>query len=269
MQHMSRSDLRITLVQTPLQWEDPQRNLIHFDKLLDSVGAGETDLVVLPEMFNTGFTMNASAMAEKPMGETAAWMSQKAHQLNASVVGSIITHEENRFYNRLYFFHPAGTFATYDKKHLFRMAGEDQVFAAGSGKTIVDIKGWKILPLICYDLRFPVWSRNCENYDVLVYIASWPSRRSYAWRQLLVARAIENLSFVAAVNRTGYDGNGIPFQGDSMLVQPDGHVLFDAGTAHTVIKTVVLSDQMISSFRNEFPAYLDADRFQILPSSNQ
>lgn len=259
------TSLRVSLVQVATRWEDPSANHADIERLTETL-AGRTDVVVLPEMFATGFSMQPERLAEPVMGPTAQWMQQQARRLDAAVVGSIITVDSGRHYNRLHWVQPDGVVATYDKRHLFRMGGEDRHYAPGRQALVVDWRGLRIAPLVCYDLRFPVWSRRREgqDYDALIYIASWPSARRHAWRSLLVARAIENQSFVIGVNRTGEDGNGVPHAGDSVVHDFLGEPLVELGSA-TGVATTVLELDALQAFRKRFPAQLDADRFTLEP----
>lgn len=257
--------LRVTLIQSKLDWHDAGANRRRFEQLIAPLG-GETDLIVLPEMFTTGFTMKPEEAAEPANGASVAWMSEMASRTNACITGSIATSENGNFFNRLIWMRPDGTHVAYDKRHLFRMAREHHHYAAGRGKSIVELHGWKVLPLVCYDLRFPVWSRNQiggeGEYDMLVYVANWPARRRYAWQTLLKARAIENLSYCIGVNRVGQDGAGIEYSGDSMALDYLGQPLFDE-TPGEFVKTVTLDRAGLEEFRKKFPAHLDADGFQL------
>jgi len=255
-------DLRVTLVQTQLHWQDAAANRSMFsDKL--AAAAPQTDLIVLPEMFTTGFSMAAGMLAEKAGGPTLGWMQQEAQRHRAVITGSVIVTEQGQYYNRLYWVRPDGSYATYDKRHLFRMAKEHHTYTAGKERLLVELNGWNICPLVCYDLRFPVWSRNAGNgYDVLLYVANWPQARSLAWRTLLQARAIENLAYVLGVNRIGTDGNNHPYSGDSAVVHPKGHHLLETSQAEG-IHTLTLSRQELTSFREAFPAHRDADAFNL------
>src|SRR5680860_28794 len=219
--------LNIAAIQTQLYWEDRESNLNHLQKMMKNLEDETLDLVILPEMFTSGFTMNAAKCAEKEEGVTLDWMRKQAVLLESAITGSIIIEEDNQYYNRLYFVWPDGKYASYDKRHTFSYAGEDQVFSRGHKRLIVDYKGWKICPLICYDLRFPVWSRNTEEFDLLIYVANWPESRTQAWDTLLSARAIENLCYTIGVNRIGQDGNGISYVGHSSAYDPQGQT-----TAH-------------------------------------
>ena len=254
--------LRVTLVQTELQWQDPAGNrhrlAAHFRGLL-----GHTDLVVLPEMFSTGFSMDAAALAEDMDGPTVGWMREEAAALGCVVTGSLIVREAGHCRNRLIWARPDGTVEHYDKRHLFRVAGEQDHYAAGTRRLVVDLKGWRVCPMICYDLRFPVWSRNRDDYDLLLYVANWPQRRAHAWSALLRARAIENLSYVVGVNRIGKDGNGASYSGDSVALDYLGQPLSSEGGGDRV-ETAVLDLESLQSYRASFPAHLDADRFELL-----
>ncbi len=261
-------DLRITIIQSDIHWEDIGANLASFEEKIWQVGQS-TDVIVLPEMFTTGFSMMANRLAEHTNMRTFKWMKQMADQTGALILGSFISNVHDRFYNRLLWMEPGGNFKTYDKRHLFRMAEEQQVYAQGESLLIGHWKGWRICPLICYDLRFPVWSRNRWNpslkklsYDVLVYVANWPTVRSNAWETLLRARAIENLSYAVGVNRVGIDGNGIEYNGQSSIIGPKGDTIFTVEGMES-IKTIELSSNALQAYRDRFPAYLDADDFTV------
>lgn len=257
--------MRLTLVQTALHWQDPTANRAMLEERLFNLPE-TTDLIVLPEMFTTGFTMDAAAVAEPMNLTTFRWLRQMAQQTNAAVTGSYVVREGNAFMNRLIWMEPDGTFAQYDKRHLFRMAGEDKTYAAGTSRLIRTWRGWRICPLICYDLRFPVWSRNKViapdqlDYDLLLYVANWPAPRQTAWDTLLQARAIENLSYVAGVNRVGTDGNGHPYRGGTALIDFKGEVLSRQHDTETITQQALSIDEL-TAFRARFPAYLDADSF--------
>jgi predicted amidohydrolase len=255
-------NLTVTLIQTPLHWESASANRAMLEEKIWSINQ-PTDLIILPEMFTTGFSMNAAALAEVMNFETFKWMKQMASQTGAVVVGSVIIKEGSAYYNRLIWMRPDGTYESYDKRHLFRMAEEDKVYTSGEKKIIPVLKGWKILPLICYDLRFPVWSRNKNNgYDLLVYVANWPGVRSHAWNTLLKARAIENISYVAGVNRVGEDGKGLTYSGDSAVIDFKGETIFNAADKDCV-QTIQLDAGLLQNFREKFPAHLDSDAFNI------
>ncbi|WP_028981354.1 amidohydrolase [Sporocytophaga myxococcoides] len=255
-------DLKITLVQTPLFWKNSGANLAMLEEKLWQMKE-QSDLIILPEMFTTGFSMDAAELAE-PMNLTAfKWMKQMAAQKKAVITGSVIIKEGDKFHNRLIWMEPDGSFDAYDKRHLFRMAGEDKVYTAGIKKLIKEIKGWKICPLVCYDLRFPVFSRNRQNeYDLLIYVANWPAARNVAWKTLLRARAIENISYVAGVNRIGTDGKDLEYSGDSAVIGPVGEYIEELNDREE-LKTITLSAEHLNAFRQKFPAHLDADSFEL------
>lgn len=259
--------MNISLLQPDLYWHDPVANRAMLEERIFSL-PNPTDLIVLPEMFTTGFTMEASAVAE-PMGLTTfRWLKQMAAQTGAVVTGSYVVQEKGNFFNRLIWMQPDGQFDTYDKRHLFRMAGEDTIYTAGTQRIVKEWKGWRICPLVCYDLRFPVWSRNTRSdsspfeYDLLLYVANWPAARRNAWNVLLQARAIENLSYVVGVNRVGTDGNGHPYSGDSTVIDCKGDVLFRQSDTEIVHQQTLSLDEL-RAFRARFPANLDADEFTI------
>ncbi|WP_373330957.1 amidohydrolase [Salmonirosea aquatica] len=258
------SNLSVALIQTDLVWEDVTANLAVLEEKLASLSEA-ADVIVLPEMFSTGFSMDAPALAEVMNTTTTRWMKLIAAQTQALVIGSFQVKEEGTYYNRLLCVRPDGTYEVYDKRHLFRMGAEHEVFKAGSQRLIVDWKGWRICPLVCYDLRFPVWSRqNSQNlYDLLLYVANWPAARSYAWNTLLRARAIENLCYVVGVNRIGTDGNGIDHRGGSIVVDFLGEVSTDLGEAESE-KVVHLAKEPLEKYRQRFPAHLDADDFSLV-----
>ena len=254
--------LRVTMVQTELAWQDPAANrhrlATHFRGLI-----GHTDLVVLPEMFSTGFSMDAESLAEDMDGPTVGWMREEAAALGCVITGRLIVREQGRCYNRLVWARPDGTTGHYDKRHLFRIANEQDHYAPGSRRLVVELKGWRVCPLICYDLRFPVWSRSRDDYDLLLYVANWPQRRAHAWSTLLKARAIENLSYVVGVNRIGKDGNGVSYAGDSVALDFLGQPLSSEGGGDRV-ETAVLDLESLRAYRQSFPAHVDADRFELV-----
>ena len=255
------ANLRVTMIQADLAWQDPatnRRNLAaHFRGL-----AGHTDLIVLPEMFTTGFSMAASSLAETMAGATVGWLREEAAAIGCAITGSLIVEEGGRHYNRLVWATPDGGCAHYDKRHLFRMAREQEHYAAGDRRLVVELKGWRLCPLVCYDLRFPVWSRSRGDYDVLLYVANWPSRRRSAWSALLRARAIENVCYVVGVNRVGKDGNGASYSGDSVALDFLGQVL-GGDRDGDFVETVVLDRESLATFRRDFPVHLDADDFEL------
>jgi len=262
-------DLRVTIVQSELHWEDKDKNLEMFDKLL-SGQKGKTDLIVLPEMFTTGFTMNTKAMAESTPGLTLEWMKQKAAETDAVITGSIIAEEVGKYFNRLLWVNPDGSWEKYDKRHLFTMVGEDQYFTAGTERLVVEYKGWKILPLVCYDLRFPVWARNKKQadgqpeYNVMIYVANWPEARKQPWKKLLLARAIENQAFVIAANRVGMDRKDITYSGDSAVIDPYGEYLAESEPGKEQLLHTTISYQTLIDFRKKFPVLNDGDGFELL-----
>ena len=253
------SDLRISTVQTHLIWENRKANLSRFDQLLQPL-ADMTDLVVLPEMFTTGFSMKAAALAEPMDGPSVEWMARQAEKLRAVVTGSLIISEKKHYYNRLVWMHPNGQCEYYDKRHLFTLAKEQESYTAGTQKLIVDYKGWKICPLVCYDLRFPAWSRNLEDYDLLIYVANWPTPRRHHWQSLLVARAIENQCYVVGVNREGTDENGWNFSGDTAIIDYGGNHRYQVADTEAVF-TSTLSLEEQQNFRQRFQFLPDRDDF--------
>ena len=256
------SDLTVTLVQTALHWQNSAQNRQMLEDKIRQINR-ETDLVILPEMFTTGFTMEAPKFAEDMEGPTIQWMKELSGQLKIHLTGSLIIKENNHYFNRLIWATETGKIVFYDKRHLFRMAGEHKVYSAGNQIVTIELKGWQIRPFICYDLRFPVWSRNVRlAYDVAVYIANWPERRRHAWRTLLQARAAENQAYVIGVNRTGVDGLGIRYSGDSMVVDPVGNILNDLKNEEQVL-TCKLARTQLEQFREKFPTWKDADEFHL------
>ena len=256
--------LRVTLVQQPLVWSEPAANRERFAALLGSL-AGSTDLVVLPETFTTGFSMEAERLGEPAGGPTAVWLGDLAQELDAAITGSVITADGGRYYNRLLWAEPgSGPPCHYDKRHLFRMAREHQHFSPGTAAWTVPWRGFNICPLVCYDLRFPVFSRRRAglDYELLLYVANWPAPRALAWRTLLRARAIENQAYVVGVNRVGADGHGIAYAGDSAAIDYLGSPLAELG-AEPAFVTVELDAGPLHTFREKFPAHLDADRFTL------
>jgi len=259
--------LEITVIQTHLIWENIDENISHFDRLIDTI-SGSTDVIILPEMFSTGFSMNIS-IAESMGGKSMKWLSRKAAEKNAAICGSLMIEENGKFYNRFIWMNPDGTSQTYNKRHCFRMANEHNYFTPGDEKIIIDYKGFKICPMVCYDLRFPVWSRNkiVDNeyaYDILLYVANWPERREFAWQQLLIARAVENLSFVVGVNRVGKDGFDIDYSGQSAIINMLGQKLTSLQSHKTAIETITINKTELQKYREQFPAHLDADAFEIV-----
>jgi len=251
-------DLTVSFVQTELFWEDIPANLAMLDLKMKDI-TEKTDIIVLPEMFSTGFTMNAERLAESMEGAAAAWIAARAKQKNAHILGSAIIEEDQKYFNRLLWARPDGGILTYDKKHLFRMAGEHRVFSAGNSHLTVEVHGWKLRPFICYDLRFPAWCRNIDNrYDAAIYIANWPARRAPHWKLLLAARAVENQCYVIGVNRVGDDGKGFAFSGDSSVIDPMGNILYTYADVSRVC-TVKLCYDRLKEYRETFAAWQDAD----------
>jgi omega-amidase len=265
------SSLNFTLIQSHLHWEDPVKNLSLLEEKINSI-PDKTEIVVLPEMFSTGFSMRPQVLAEPMSGPSVAWMKKTAAQKKIILTGSLIIEENGHYYNRLLWVLPDGNLGYYDKRHRFAYAGEDQHYTAGKKRLIAQVKGWKINLLVCYDLRFPVWARqqvhNAPEYDVLLYVANWPERRSHAWKTLLNARAIENQCYTIGVNRVGEDGNGIYHSGDSMVIDPLGNTLYH-GKDKEDIFTITLEKEMLEETRQKFPFWKDADHFQILPDEEQ
>lgn len=254
-------NLRVTLLQADLAWENKTANLLRFNEKLATIGTS-TDLIVLPEMFTTGFSMNAVQMAESTQSATLEHLHRWAAAADAVVTGSFIAEENGKYFNRLVWMRPDGTYQLYDKKHLFTYAEEHLTYTAGTEKLIVELQGWKICPLICYDLRFPVWSRNTEDYDLLIYVANFPARRAEAWKSLLIARAIENQVYTIGVNRVGTDGKDIYYSGDSSLIDFEGKTLYRASHIEDTF-TAELSYAEQQSFRSRFAFLNDRDGFTI------
>ena len=262
--------MRVSIVQTSLHWENPAANRAMFTQKLASL-RGNTDLVVLPEMFTSGFSMNVESLAEPMTGPTMDWLAKLSRDLNAAITGSFICEEEGRFFNRLIFMRPDGQIDFYDKKHLFSLATENEHFTAGKKRITVEWQGWRICPLICYDLRFPAWSRNTMGsfvnghtpyYDVLIYVANWPNRRAHHWRSLLTARAIENQSFVVGVNIAGADGNNFEYSGDSAIIDYSGQALAQIPDGKEDIITLELSLENLQLYRQQLPFLADMDKFE-------
>ncbi|NPA67931.1 MAG: amidohydrolase [Chlorobi bacterium] len=253
--------LTVTVIQSDLVWENVKANLDNFTKIILSDDK-ETDLIILPEMFAYGFSMNPEKFAPY-RDEITGKMLEFAKHKSAVVTGSVITGENGTYFNTLVWMQPDGTYKTYNKRHLFSFAGEDKHYTKGKTSLITELKGWKIKPLICYDLRFPVWSRNKNDYDLLLYVANWPERRADAWKTLLKARAIENLSYVIGVNRVGYDGNDVYHSGDSAVFDAKGNRIDNIPSGKKHIETITLNLDELKKFRKKFPAAKDADDFTI------
>ncbi len=252
------STLKITVLQQPLEWMDGAANLRFFDELL--AGIDGRDLIILPEMFTTGFAMEA-AKSSLPEAQVVSWLQAKAKVAHAMVAGSAALQTEKGAVNRFLLVEPNGTVHHYDKRHLFRMAGEHEHYLAGERREIIEWRGWRILPQVCYDLRFPVFSRNQNDYDLALYVANWPAPRALHWQALLQARAIENQAYVAGCNRVGTDGNGHQYSGDSRIISPQGEILA-AGEPHQPARLDAdLSLEKVREYREKFPAWRDADSF--------
>jgi omega-amidase len=254
--------MNITVIQPDIAWEDKSFNFSNLSRLILPL-FNKTDIVILPEMFNTGFSMNPAKLCESPDGETFLWMKSIADKGNIGLCGSYIVKEDMNFFNRWVFVSPENDVVHYDKRHLFGVGGEDKLFSAGKSRLIFSFRGVKISSYICYDLRFPVWSRNTEGSDLIIYCANWPLSRQNAWNTLLRARAIENQCFVAGSNRTGTDGEGIIYSGDSMILGPGGEVIATAGSEinHSVSSEISLG--VLHNFRKKFPVLNDADKFNL------
>lgn len=267
---MTMEPLRVSLVQAATRWHDAPANREYYASLVRQVG--RSDLIVLPETFLSGFSNDTRSAAESMDGEGVAWLRALASEVDAVICGSLAIRENDVVYNRLLWVRPDGSFEQYDKRHLFRMAGEHTRYGGGSERLIVTLKGWRILPQVCYDLRFPVWLRNRRlesaaggmDYDLALFVANWPAARRQPWRTLLRARAIENLSCVIGVNRVGVDGNDIPYAGDSAVIDPVGEPLVELGAQEQVV-TVMLDPAPLLAHRERFPAWMDADAFSLNP----
>ncbi|MDB5139333.1 MAG: (R)-stereoselective amidase [Mucilaginibacter sp.] len=256
-------NLKITLFQGYLFWENIDRNLQNIALRLSGIRE-KTNLIILPEMFNTGFSMEADKLAEPMSGKTMKWMHTIASQYDCVITGSIIIKENQKYYNRLIWMRADGTYECYDKRHLFALGKENETYTAGSKKLIVELKGWKICPMICYDLRFPVWQRNVnEEYDLLLIVANWPERRSLHWRSLIPARAIENQAYVIGLNRVGHDGNEIYHSGDSTCIDPNGKVVYYKRDEEDLYTFPVIADE-VKKTRRALPFLKDMDEFKIL-----
>ena len=257
-----KNELHVVGIQADLVWENPSENLKYFeDKITDLPTT--TDLVVLPEMFTTGFTMHPNNVAESMNGSSITWMKRLAQKFDFAITGSLVIREDNKFYNRLVFVHPSGKINTYDKRHSFTLAGEHKVYTSGKEILTIDYKGWKIRPLICYDLRFPVWARNTENYDLLIYMANWPITRIKAWDTLLKARAIENMSYTIGINRTGFDANNYQYSGGSIIVDFLGEELSSLVENKIGTTSAILKKENQDKVREKLGFLSDKDAFNI------
>jgi predicted amidohydrolase len=256
-----KNELTVAIVQTDLVWENPETNRKHIKEKVSAIH--DADLIILPEMFTSGFTMNASAVAETMDGESIIWLKKLAKEKQAAITGSLVIFENDNYYNRLVFIEPSGKLTHYDKRHTFTLAGEQKIYTAGTEKITIDYKGWKICPLICYDLRFPVWARNTENYDLLLYVANWPKIRISAWDALLKARAIENMSYCIGVNRVGLDGNKHEYTGHSSAYDVIGQRLDNIPESKETIEIINLEKKLIAKYRKKLGFLNDRDNFSL------
>lgn len=253
--------MKIAIIQAPLVWENPEKNRKYFEEKIKSIQE-EIDLVVLPEMFSTGFTMHPENVSETMDGETLSLLKSLAKAKNTAITGSLIIRENGKFYNRLVFVFSSGEIRSYDKRHLFSLAGEEKIYASGTEKLIVEYKGWKICPLVCYDLRFPVFSRNVEDYDLLLYVANWPTQRIQAWDILLKARAVENMAYVIGVNRIGLDGNNHAYSGHSQVVDFLGNYLLEPQISEEIVIVDLDKNKMLEA-RQKLGFLKDRDTFSL------
>lgn len=256
------NDLKVALIQTDLAWENPEANRKLFSQKINAISE-DIDLIILPEMFTSGFTMNASKVAETMTGITVSWMQNLSKEHHTAITGSVVITENNVFYNRLLFVSPDGGIQYYDKKHTFTLAHEHKTYKAGSKQLVVTYKGWTIKPLVCYDLRFPVWARNTEDYDLLLYVANWPKVRVTAWDALLKARAIENMSYCIGVNRVGLDGNGFEYCGHTAAYDVLGERLDTIPSGKDLTEIVTLSKDHITKYREKLGFLKDRDGFSL------
>jgi len=252
--------INVTLIQSDIIWEDRISNLKKYQEKLNQIES--TDLIILPEMFTTGFSMSPKDISENMNGETIQWMKQNANKMNSAISGSIIIEEDGKYFNRFIWVNPDGSIHHYDKRHLFSFAGENENYTAGNEKIIIEYKGWKICPLICYDLRFPVWSRNSEDYDLLIYVANWPDKRKSAWKSLLTARAIENQCYVIGVNRVGEDSKNY-YSGDSSLINALGETLYTNSHIEEIYSNTI-SKYDLNKVRTQLPFLNDKDNYKII-----
>jgi predicted amidohydrolase len=262
------ANIIISMIQADLIWENKEANLINFEDKIKKLSS-KTHVVILPEMFNTGFSMNSQLLGEKMDGQTVSWMRRICIENRIILTGSLIIEEDGSFYNRMIWMMPNGQLGYYNKRHLFGFAGEDKHFCGGTQRMITSVNGWRFNLQVCYDLRFPVWSRqqirenNEPEFDVLIYVANWPEQRAHAWRSLLTARAIENQSYVFGVNRIGQDGNNLTYAGDSLAIDPLGQILNEPSNSENIF-TIELKSEFIKEVRARFPFIKDADSFSII-----
>lgn len=259
---MEQSELSVTLIQTALYWEQPDKNIASLTKKINAI-EGKTDLIVLPEMFTTGFSMNPVSVAEPMDGPTVQWLRTMAATYQTAIAGSVIIEDSGNYYNRFLLAHRNGVVDYYDKKHLFTLAGEHEIYTVGTELKTFDLKGWKIRPMVCYDLRFPVWARNTDDYDLLIYVANWPSPRKKAWDTLLQARAIENMCYTIGVNRVGKDANGMDYPGHSAVYDSLGVTCLDFATGFEGMDQVVISKEHLNKTRSKLNFLNDRDTFTI------
>ena len=255
-------DLKLSIIQTNLSWEDKTSNLNYLSKKIDELPSS-SEIAILPEMFTTGFSMHPENLSETMEGSSVRWMKEKAKQYNIILSGSLIIAEGGNYFNRSVTAFPDGRLYTYDKRHLFRMGEENEHYTGGNTRMIFTYNNWRIFPLICYDLRFPVWSRNRGNYDLLFYVANWPESRRHVWKSLLVARALENQVYVVGVNRIGSDGQGLTYAGDSLVIDPKGNIISTTEPYVESSETLTLSLSKLNNFREKFPVGKDADDFEL------
>lgn len=257
------SDIRVAIIQTDLVWENPEENRRLLEAKINTIST-EVDLIILPEMFTSGFTMNPDAVAETMEGKTIAWLKDITRAKQMAIMGSLVVSENNNFYNRMVCVEPSGTITTYDKRHTFTLAGEHNVYTAGTEKVLFNYKGWRICPLVCYDLRFPVWARNVEDYDLLIYVANWPKVRIDAWDTLLKARAIENMTYCIGVNRVGLDGNNFEYSGHSAAYDVLGNRIDTLSENEEAIQIVTLEKSAIKKYREKLNFLNDRDQFNLI-----
>lgn len=263
---MGTKNLHIVLAQTDIIWENSEANLKHLDDLLQPL-KDTADIIVLPEMFNTGFTMDTNSLSEMMNGNSIRWMQKRSGETGSAICGSLIIKEGNNIYNRFVFAEPDGKISYYDKRHLFSMGDEDKYYSPGKDRVTIEYKGWRIAPFICYDLRFPVWCRNRDDFDLIIFVANWPAARKEVWKILLKARAIENQCYVAGANRIGNDGMGVNYSGNSFVVDPKGDIIGPSDIEHETIIRNSISKNDLDEFREKFPVNRDADGFILVESS--
>lgn len=253
--------LKVSTVQTEIAWHNPNANQLHFEKLIRE--SADADILVLPEMFLTGFTMEPETIAEPEAGERISWLVALAQETGKALCGSLVVKSEESFYNRFFFITPEGDLCHYDKRHLFRMSAENEHYQAGNDRCLIHYRGWRILPIICYDLRFPVFCRNQNDYDLMICVANWPAPRRQHWRVLLQARAVENQAFVVGVNRVGQDGKGLEYAGDSMVISYKGDILLDSPPSEPYQGVSIFDIEELRAYRDGFPAWADTDLFEL------